>query len=207
MKEKHPLVIRGRQGATAESNLQSMDIIRKLPQDKRKQAIDDLVESNIPLVLLKVDSYIGLHPHMEFLKEDLISVGLIGLIPAINSLAEKDSPNDGGNVNGFIGQRIIWELCRLVDIDERQQVPIGYTPPNTHVVVDPMEIVDTRDLLESICQTPEEQIILNMLEQGCTNEAIANRLSISQSAVRIHRLELEARYFRKLNRDDKEDNS
>jgi len=190
---RHPLVRIGHQGATAESNLRDMEVIRRLRGDEKKAAINAMIEANMPLVFLKVESYIGLHSSVGFLKDDLVSVGLIALTQAVYKLADQATPPGGGNPSGFINQRIIWEMCRLIDQDARQNIPEGYTPVGPSVV-DPMEIVDARDMLEAICYTEEEVVILQMKEDGSTDDEIAQRLDVTKRTVREHRRILEKRY-------------
>ncbi len=190
----HPLVKSDRQGATADSNQNSMEVIRRLPEGTDRTAeINMMIEANIPLVLAKVNTYIGLHSSVEFLFDDLTSEGLVALTIAVNKLAGMGTPDDGGNCTGFIGNRIVWAICKLVDHDEKQQIPKDYVPPGP-TVVDPMDIVDSKDLIYSACQSPEDRVILKMREKGNTDQEIAERLDISRRAVNFMRHELLQRY-------------
>ena len=191
--KSHPLV-KPREGATAESNQDDMAVIRELePGPERDAAINAMIEANIPLVFAKVNVYISLHPSVEFLQDDLVSEGLVALTLSVRTLADAPTPADGGNCTGFIGNRIVWRMCRLVENFENQQIPEGYVPPGPDVV-DPMDEVDARDLLFGACQTPEEVVILEMRERGNTDQEIAERLDISRRAVNMMRHELLERY-------------
>lgn len=191
----HPLV-KTRDGATAESNLADMEVIRGMDEGpEREAAINAMIEANIPLVFSKVKGYMALHPSVSFLHDDLVSEGFMAVIDAVRRLADRDTPEDGGNCTGYIGNRIVWAICRLMEHHEKEQrIPPEYesgTPP----VVNPMEEIDTRDLLFGACQTPEDVIILEMRERGCKDKEIAERLSISRRAVGYMRHELYERYL------------
>lgn len=190
----HPLVNPKQKGATTDSNFQDIEKIRKLSDGPEKDdAINAMIASNIPLVFLKVETYIGLHPSVEFLKDDLVSAGLLSLTQAVQRLSELTTPKDKDNPTGYIGNRIIWGIGRFIQNDEKQQVPADYHPPYP-LEVNPMDIVDTRDLLYAACQTPEDHVIMGMRERGCTDQEVADRLDISRSAVRVQRHELMERY-------------
>lgn len=194
MKPKpHPLIRAGK-GATAESNLDDMEVIRGLEEGpERDAAINAMIEANIPLVFTKVKGYIALQSNVEFLYDDLVSAGFVAVTVAVNELANRDTPPDGGNCTAFISNRIVWGMCRLVEQFERQQIPEGYVPPGPEVV-DPMDAVDARDLLFGACESPEDVIILEMRERGNTDQEIADRLDIPRRAVTFMRHEILERY-------------
>lgn len=190
----HPLVNPKQKGATTDSNFRDIERIRKLPDGPEKRdAINAMIASNVPLVFLKVETYIGLNPTVEFLKDDLVGTGLLSLTRAVVDLTKLKTPEDKGNPTGYIGNRIIWGIARFIDNDKKQQVPADYYPPHPREV-NPMDIVDTRDLLDASCQTPEDHVIMEMRERGCTDQEIADRLDISRPAVRVQRHELMERY-------------
>ncbi len=194
----HPLVNPKQKGATTDSNFQDIEKIRKLSDGPEKiTAINAMIASNVPLVFLKVETYIGLHSSVEFLKDDLVSAGLLSLTQAVRRLSElttpEDTPKEKDNPTGYIGNRIIWGIGRFIQNDEKQQVPADYHPPYP-LEVNPMDIVDTKDLLYVACQTHEDCVIMEMRERGCTDQEVADRLDISRSAVRVQRHELMERY-------------
>lgn len=197
MKIWHPLIKPDQTGATTESNLQDIEMIRQLPEDRRGVEIDALIEANLPLVILKVESYLDLYPGAKFLQSDMISEGLLALTQSVQNLATLETPEDGGNPNGYIGNRILWAVARVVENEDRQQVPEGYRPPYP-LQVDPRDIVEIRDLLEAACQTPEDVIIMEMRERGCIDQEIADRLGIARRAVCVQRHEMMGRYNRLL---------
>lgn len=253
----HPLVQPNYKGATAKSNCQDIEFIRALPETERGPSIDAMIKRNISLVNHKVEICIGIYPHAEFLSDDLVSEGLCALTKAVQDLAKLETPSDGGNPSAYIGQRIIWAITRLIELEEKQQQiphndwlrnkqvyawnekpvicefdgvitqyvsvsaaarqtdytredisrwchsgsksPGGSTwyfnyHPLTQMCVDPTEMIEMQDSLASICQTPEDVIILEMREQGSTDLEIAARLDIPRSAVRVQRHELLKRY-------------
>jgi len=230
----HSLVQPNHKGATTESNFRDIEIIRGLPQHvdnpgwdgtedtlaflpnpERVAAISAMVTGNISLVLHKVEVYIGLYPNTKFLFDDLVSEGLLGLTEAVHKLAELDTPEDLGNPTGFIAQRILWAITRLVENDDKQQAPHDSRPPQRStiegyysrryglrrlreqddiVISDSTTLVEMRDLLDATCQTPEDAIIMEMREQGSTDLEIASRLDIPCRAVCLQRHKLMQRY-------------
>ncbi len=152
-----------------------------------------MIEANVPLVMAKVDTYIGLHSGVGFLFDDLVSEGLVALTAAVNKLASMDTPESGGNCTGFIGNRIVWSICKLVEGNKKQQIPENYIPPGLDVA-DPTELVDSKDLIYAACQSPEDRIIIDMREKGSTDQEIADRLDIPRRAINFMRYELSQRY-------------
>ena len=209
----HPMIEPNRVGATAESNQEAMEYIRSLPKQIeldnevfidnpiRMEAIENMVVSNIPLVILKAETYVNLHNNLEFLQDDLISEGLLALNTAVQDLADSDTPEDGGNCTAYLSTRVLWALCNYVDKEEYQQIPTGYAPPGPHVI-DPRDIVEARDLLESACLTPEDHVIIQMREKGSTDQEIADSLNIPRRAVNFMRQDIFNRYQDFKNRDD-----
>lgn len=211
----HPLVNPDQHGATAESNLQDMDIIRGLPSQvinplwggeddiihsqfidnkERQAAINSMIEANIPLVLLKVTTYIGLNPVTNYLADDLVSEGVLALVAAVNSLANLDTPEaNENNPNGYIGNRIIWGIARLAENEDKQKVTEDYNL-RAKLEFDPSIMIDMLDFIMSACQTPEDITIIEMRMTGSTDEEVAARLDISRTAVRVQRHELMQRY-------------
>lgn len=189
----HPLIDPNQKGATTDSNLDDMEAIRELHGEARKEAIQEMVLSNVPLVMWKVESYIRLYPKLSFLHEDLVGEGILGLTTAINKLAEMEEPEGGGNPTAFISQRISWTIGWFVDNDKKQNIPYYYSPPLVSDV-DPTTIVDTQDLLEAACQTEEDLTIIEMRKRGCVDQEIADRLGSARSSVRVQRHELMQRY-------------
>lgn len=205
----HPLINYNQKVATAESNLADIGAIRQMKAGlEREDLINTMIESNIPLVFLKVDTYIKLYPNFKFLYDDLVSAGFFALTQAVNLLSKLETPEDGGNPTAYISNRIVWGIGRFIDNEIKQQIPhefaIGCQLPARSIVpggslmvglqINPMSIVDIRDLLDHICQTPEDRIIITMRERGCTDEEIAKSLDISRSAVCVQRHELMKRY-------------
>lgn len=190
----HPLIDPNQKGATTDSNLEDMEVIRKLSGKDRQKAMQEMVLANVPLVMYKVESYIALYPGLDFLYDDLVSAGILDLTESIERLANVlQTPEGGGNPTGYISQRVNWAIGEVVENDTKNEIPDNYSPPS-RLKIDPTAIVDTRDLLESVCQTREDMIIMEMRERGSTDQEVADRLGIARSSVRVQRHELMQRY-------------
>lgn len=192
----HPLIKVGQTGATAESNLQDMAVLRSLPDSIEKDVlINELVQNNVPLVRVVVESYIGLHPKIAYLRDDLFSAGATGLTIAVKKMATRTLPDcTKDNPNGFIRQRIIWHLAQVIRDEYTQQlIPNDYELPYPREV-DPRDIIETRDLLKASCLTKEDEVIIAMREKGCTDQEIADSMDITRYAIYMQRRDIERRY-------------
>src|SRR5438876_451182 len=79
-----------------------------------KGAIRQMIESNMPLVLTKVESYIGAYPDLSYLRDDLVGEGMLGLTEAVNRMAQ-DGPIDKPNPTGYICVWIMKMIGEVVD--------------------------------------------------------------------------------------------
>ena len=57
-----------------------------------EEARQEMIEGNMPLVIAKANSYIRRFPQLAYLRDDLHSAGFLGLVKAVNKMAEHDRP-------------------------------------------------------------------------------------------------------------------
>ena len=180
-----------------------------------EEAREEMIESNMPLVISKVDSYVRRNPQLEHLRDDLHSAGFVGLVLAVNKMADG---SDVSNPTGYISVAITNEFVKLarkeavhigvdlVDLPKADMNLTGDVPEVSHGV--PESVVDTnqaatqgvlelRDLLESCCKSDKERTLLRMREEGCSDREIAEALDTSRTSIQALRKELEARFNRK----------
>ncbi len=79
-----------------------------------KSAIDKMIESNMPLVISKVESFIRCFPGAAYLRDDLQSEGLLGLAKAVNKMAEA-GPRENANATGYISYWVHYHLGLVID--------------------------------------------------------------------------------------------
>ena len=78
------------------------------------KAREEMIEGNMPLVIAKVDAYIGCHPQVAYLRDDLHSAGFLALVKAVNTMAEHDQPSNV-NPTGYISVAITHEIIRVIE--------------------------------------------------------------------------------------------
>ncbi len=184
-----------------------------------EKAREEMIEGNMPLVVLRVNSFIQRNPQLVHLRDDLHSAGFTGLVQAVNKMAES---SDIANPNSYISVAISREIAKLA---EKEAVHIGIklvdvleidTPVDTDLADNapevshdiPESIVDAnqsaacellklRDLLQSCCESEEEHTLLRMREEGYSDREIAEALNTSRTSIQRLRKELEERFNQK----------
>lgn len=178
-----------------------------------EKAREDMIESNMPLVIVKVNSFLCRHSQFAYLRDDLHSAGFVGLVQAVNKMAEHVDPPIV-NPTGYISVAITHEIGKLVAKEENRgfaRVPkgdreTGKVPFVTNFLpeslVDPeqeaaQEVIEMRDLLESCCESDDERTILRMREKGHSDREIADAIGLKHTTTYLLRLELEDRFKQK----------
>ncbi len=179
-----------------------------------EQAREEMIESNMPLVIFKVNSFLRRHSPFEHLRDDLHSAGFVGLVQAVNKMAEHGDPPIT-NPTGYISVAITHEIGKVVAKEENRgfaRVPkndreTGKVPSVTNVLpeslLDPgqeatQEVIEMRDLLESCCVSDDERTILRMREKGHPDREIADAIGLKHTTTYLLRRELEQRFQQKL---------
>jgi len=181
------------------------------------KAREEMIEGNMPLVIAKVDAYIGCHPQTAYLRDDLHSAGFVGLVQAVNTMAEHEQPSNV-NPTGYISVAITHEIARvaekesamgLTNIPEPENGPssggddvpeVEHNVPES--IIDANEsavqgLFDLRDMLDSCTEREEERTLLRMREKGYSDREIAEALNMSRTSVQRLRKELEERFKQK----------
>ena len=181
------------------------------------KAREEMIEGNMPLVIAKVDAYIGCHPQTAYLRDDLHSAGFVGLVQAVNTMAEHEQPSNV-NPTGYISVAITHEIARMAEkesamgltsIPEPENGPsssgddvpeVGHNVPES--IIDANEsavqgLFDLRDMLDSCTEREEERTLLRMREKGYSDREIAEALNMSRTSVQRLRKELEERFKQK----------
>lgn len=170
-------------------------------------AREEMIVLNMPLVTFKVDAYLSCFPHLEYLRDDLVSEGNVALVEAVNRCRECG----GGAINpiGYLSVAIHKQIGHFVDNEvfahgerttrlRRQQgrdLDRVHKVSNSDYVLASLEF-DTRkegDLLEAIlgcCETDEERAIVDLRIKGYVDEEIASQLEISKTTIFMLRREL-----------------
>lgn len=158
-------------------------------------AMKKMIEGNMSLVIDKVDTYIGLHPQVAHIQDDIISEGFVGLCKAVNKMSTqglREHANPTACMSYWIHDSIGWivdkesgtvsrftkarkkkkksreqKLTGEIRGDEeyQHQVPM----PKEGIVdrvVDPTSLIELRDLIDSCCETDIDRAIVRMREKA-----------------------------------------
>jgi len=178
-----------------------------------QQAREEMIEGNMPLVIVKVNSFIQRHPQLAYLRDDLHSAGFTGLVQAVNKMAEAEG-SAIINPTDYISAAITHELSAL----RAKEADAGFSkisaadkkeanlPTVIHSVPESMEdpkqaatqdALELRDMLESCCESDKERTLLRMREEGYSDRDIAEALNMSRTSIHTLRKELEKRFNQK----------
>lgn len=180
---------------------------------------EEMIEGNMPLVVLRVNSFIQRNPQLAHLRDDLHSAGFTGLVQAVNKMAEG---SDIANPSSYISVAISHEIAKLAEkevvhvgidlADSLECDPLGDTDSADGVsevshgipesIVDAnqsaaTELFELRDLIESCCETDEERTLIRMREEGHSDRDIAEELGQTLWATHTLRKRLEERFKQK----------
>jgi hypothetical protein len=184
-----------------------------------KAACAEMIESNMSLVIDKVDSYLRAFPDLAYLRDDLISEGFLGLVYAVNEKMvgstprnEKKAPSATGYMSHWIsfyigiladsqtGMGCCSKTVRRLRQDGKplpQHVPL---PKNYDMETyeDPaIRVFELRDEILACCESDEDRVIVEMREKGYGDPEIAKTLDLPHCTVFIMRRELYARFLAK----------
>lgn len=174
-------------------------------------AVKSMIESNIPLVVSKVKSYIEQFPHVSHLYDDLMSAGFLGLVEAVNRMSS-DRAVDNPHPTSYIGcwvQRRIGEIAddqgdviashrtqRRARKDDRElpkHEPLGEC--NLDIHVDPRSMIELRDQIDACCETDEDRAIMDLREKGYSDREISQQLNLPYTTTYMMRREVYSRFL------------
>jgi hypothetical protein len=200
---------------TLEGNLKLLSRVLLGDQAARQQ----MIEGNIALVIHKVNTYLHFFPKFEFLRDDLTSAGLLGLVRAVNKIAQTPlfrGNRDGGPIEYMsvtiireIGLRAESESIIHIPRESRRRAKLNGKPIQKPRVVnidfdtvfsttnDEIEAVDMRDLIEVCCQCDEERVYVRMREKGYKLKGIAEAINMPLSSTHVLKEELYSRVLAK----------
>jgi len=144
-----------------------------------KAAIKEMIESNMSLAVNKVDSYIGIFPHVEHLRDDLISEGFLGVVEAVNRMAKKGPAVENPNPTGYMSWWVMKSIGIVVDREyanaastgtvwnhkqSGESIPHQVTAPADlpERSIDPTALTELRDQIDSCCLTDVDRQIIRM---------------------------------------------
>lgn len=155
-----------------------------------------MIEENMALVIVKVDSLIKELLCVKYLRADLISAGNLGLVWAVNRVAA-GKVKKAEALNKYIGRGIMRSLFELLRREHTIYIPartirqhrstggelipapvILNTTPKYLKAISIHPSIDLHDLCYSCCQSDDERRCLQMREEKYTFVEIAKALDI-----------------------------
>lgn len=151
-------------------------------------ARDELIVINRPLVLTTVRRILRSHPHCRQPKSDLVGVGLIALVEAVDRLIEKGGLNKP--VRNYlitaIRNKVTSELHEQRDYyRHHQHVPTYDSLPEATLAAEDKQLMrmENAESLDHQCKTDRERQILRLYLEGNKPAEIAEATGASRKAV------------------------
>lgn len=195
---------------TREANSNLFDAVAAGDPAAREQ----LILQNMPLVQYKVDNFLRAFPKYNYLRDDLVSEGYVGLVEVVNKIARGELENT--NPTGYLGLAIQESISIAIEDDALIRVPRrtqNYKkrtgeplelPRKTNTLAEVSWCSDgfdftadmvLRDELLACCEIEEEREILRLREMGHPDETIAAILGLARVTVYMLRREIYGRFL------------
>ncbi len=181
-------------------------------------AREEMIAGNMPLAIRNSERFIRLFPQVAHLRDDLTSAAFLGLVKAVNGMAQGCEIKDVRKWDAacYMGTWINRELGRLVEDENPIRVPhtskdranaqgqelplpsVQYDIPERFEIPSYEKELAMRDLIESCCTCEEQRTFVAMREAGHTLVEIA--AAIGKSVMFTQRMgkQLGAGVMRKL---------
>lgn len=179
-----------------------------------KQAREEMINRNVALVVFKVDRYLDEFPMFEYLRDELLSEGFVGLCRAANRMAEGGEVTGVTNPTGLLNTWILHSIGEVIDGESSN----GLSPRSVrrlrkkgvHVAEsieddvalesksnehDPAALVDLRDTLTACCETEYDHAIIDLRERGFSDREIGIELDLPTTTAYMMRRELYDRFL------------
>lgn len=202
--------------ATKESNEQLYHLVALGLESAR----DEMIEKNLGLVVSLVNRFLLFVPQLQCYREDLISIGNIGLVSAVNKMAA-EGVVDNANPTALISACVSNELgrkaeeCNMIRVPQRSRARskkednVDLNSPacksfaegidgkslNEVLAYDPRPMEELRAILDACCETDEEREIMRLREEGNVDREIAEILGIPLTTTYVMRRTLYARFL------------
>ncbi len=127
-----------------------------------------------------------------YLRSDLDSVAYVAIVIAVNNIREKRLRHD--NFTSYIACYVRGYVRDAIK-KAKKYAPLEYEL--SCVDCGPV-VIDTVDEIYSVCHSATERKIFDLRRQGCTDMDISKKLKCHRSRITQIRLELKARFNRKV---------
>ncbi len=182
-------------------------------------AREQMIQSNIGLIMTEVDRFLIFLPHLQWMQDDLIGYGMIGLVEAVNKIASGGEVEDA-NPTTFMARSIKRSVGAALEQAQDVRVPTrtknrkkqqgveiqglvksetifddGEEETAERFSYDPRPMQELRRTLDACCETHEEREIMRLREEGYVDREIAEILGLPQTTTYVMRRTLYARFL------------
>lgn len=177
-------------------------LVDELRKNDTQELRDKIILGNARLALFKVNAYVNLYRQTLHLKDDMVSAGFVGLVSAVNLLADSDASHTespSGLMSLFIHREVgrLIEKSNLIIIPLRtkirnnlKQIQVNSFSEHDYDLPQNDCSDDLREVIWSLTDTQYERQILSLRESGFTDLEISQRLDLPASTVNLIRREL-----------------
>jgi DNA-directed RNA polymerase specialized sigma subunit len=185
---------------TKEDNYKLYERVRAGDDDAKRE----MIEGNMSLVMVRVNWYLRKCPQMNFIRDDLISAGFIGLCTAVNQM--ETSPKDIVNPIGYMYTIVDRFVTREADeettikVPQRSQqrhhtkgmeleIPTPVSSQTAEVIFAKMEdrdhtlSFDIRDELNACCRDDYDRCVIAMVCEEYLDIEIGEVLGLTRAMV------------------------
>lgn len=185
-----------------------------------KDAINEMIEANMAIVMVRVDAFLANCPNYGYLREDLVSEGLLALTEAVQAMSKSKKDVSKINPTGYLYVAVSRAIGAAAEAEETMQlkpktlrdakeraqgqgveltiptqIPMGRNLPD--VAYDETGVSELRDEIWSCAEDDQERRILKLREDGYVDDEIAEELSIPRWLVQEIRSSLYDRFLEK----------
>ena len=179
------------EAASRESNKTLQPLVAAGDDSARQR----MIEANMRLVAYKVEQFLATRPQFEYMKDDLLSEGFVGLTKGVNWIRDQAVADP----TAYLAQCIRKHLLSAVEVADIVRAPrnkkrlvrqpiagaAAYAPDTQHEVLE--SIVD-------VCDDETERTIVSLRAEGYSDAEIAGRVGLSRSRVSTLRKEIAEKF-------------
>lgn len=171
-------------------------------------ARDEMIERNMGLVIEKVNTFVATRHNVRYLQDDLVSNGTIGLVKAVDAMAE-DTECYRDPVACMCGSIMhamsdLFETESPINVSRRvrkratsQPVPgrVSFNPAKIKATgADTLRMFALRDQIDACCLSDWDREIVRLREEGYTVREIARAMRIKPAMCSVLLCEIARRY-------------
>jgi DNA-directed RNA polymerase specialized sigma24 family protein len=183
------------------SNRESNNELQELVAAGDEAARTRMIEDNMRLVAYKVEQFLVTRPQFEYLKDDLISEGFVGLTEGVNWIRDRGA---GKNPTGLLSECIHKQLLSAVEGADVIRPPRrGKGGESRHltrsknvgsVAYNPVPQQDAYDTILECCENDVERAVVKLRAEGYSDAEIGASLGLAPQRISEVRKNLKEKF-------------